>query len=108
MAAPVTLNLNHNGKRAYLAADGSPVICSEVFSQRTKKHSRIRLTAHDHEVGNGEPVNVRKTEGGWVWPDGGYTYPIMVYKQGSDILDGFFPDAQVGDVKTIWLKCQEL
>jgi hypothetical protein len=108
MPKSVTLDLDHDGKRAYKLG-GKSVICSDSFSEKTVKHPKIKLTAFDHFVGGAEAVEVVKHDGDqWRWAAAPYRFPLIVYEGGCEVLNDFFPDAQVGEVKTIWLKCQHL
>lgn len=99
-----TLDLVHNGKRAY-ALDGKRFVCHDALKESKKKSYQIRLTASTVTPhGQSEQIEVTKTSSGWTWPAPNMKYPLVIYSGGQEVLNTFFPSAQNGVTKTIWLK----
>jgi hypothetical protein len=82
-------------------------ICAKALGTNCK---RIRLTTSREPMmwGGYHEVSMLKTADSWQWSAPLTKYPLIVYERTKQTLDTFFPDAQVGDVKSVWLSVEVL
>ena len=86
-------------------------LCSNSFIGKGQaRPPHVEVTASTTVLSGGlvTTASVLKTGGNWKWRMPKAKFPIIIYPEGQQVLNSFFPLAQEGDEFTVWLKAKVL
>lgn len=110
----VVYELRHDGGKAdayYAVSTEAKSLCSHSFIGKGQtRPPHIEVTASTTVLSGAlvTTTSVLKTGGSWKWRMPKAKFPIIIYPEGQQVLDSFFPSAKEGDEFTVWLKTKIL